>query len=78
MAYADYKDLLDLTEDMLSKMVKEITGDYKIKIHPDPTKPEKELEIDFTPPWRRICMMDELEKQLGETLPKDIESEEAR
>lgn len=43
MAYADYKDLLDLTEDMLSKMVLELTGAYKIKIHPDPTKPEKEL-----------------------------------
>lgn len=39
MAYADYKDLLDLTEDMLSKMVKELTGDYKIKFHPDSTKP---------------------------------------
>jgi len=75
MAYADYKDLLDLTEDMLSKMVKELTGDYKITIHPDPTKPEKELVIDFSPPWKRICMMEELEKQLGETLPKDIESE---
>lgn len=39
MAYADYNDLLVLTEDMLSKMVKEISGSYKIKIHPDPTKP---------------------------------------
>ena len=39
MAYADYKDLLDLTEDMLSKLVKEVTGSYKIKIHPDPKKP---------------------------------------
>jgi len=35
MAYADYKDLMDLTEDMLSKMVKEITGSYKIQIHPE-------------------------------------------
>jgi len=43
MAYADYKDLLDLTEDMLSKMVKELTGSYILKFHPDPTKPEKEL-----------------------------------
>ncbi len=65
MAYADYNDLLDLTEDMLSKMVKELTGDYKIKFHPDPTKPEKVLEIDFSPPWRRISMMEELEKCLG-------------
>jgi lysyl-tRNA synthetase class 2 len=78
MAYADYNDLLGLTEDMLSKMVKEISGSYKIKFHPDPTKPEKELEIDFTPPWRRISMMEELEKELGEPLPKDFSTEEAR
>jgi lysyl-tRNA synthetase class 2 len=57
MAYADYKDLLDLTEDMLSSMVMQLTGSYKIKIHPDPTKPENHLEIDFSPPWRRISMM---------------------
>ena len=36
MAYADYIDLMDLTEDLLSSMVKEITGGYKITIHPDP------------------------------------------
>lgn len=41
MAYADYNDLLTLTEDMLSKMVMELTGSFKIKFHPDPTKPEK-------------------------------------
>ncbi len=35
MAYADYQDLMDLTEDLLSKMVKEITGGYKITIHPE-------------------------------------------
>ena len=75
MAYADYKDLLDLTEDLLSNMVKDLTGSYKIKIHPDPLKPEKELEIDFSPPWRRISMLEELEKELGEELPKDLESE---
>lgn len=78
MAYADYKDLLDLTEDLLSTMVKDLTGSYKIKIHPDPLKPEKELEIDFSPPWRRMPMMEELEKELGEPLPKDLESDEAR
>jgi lysyl-tRNA synthetase, class II len=63
MAYADYNDLIHITEDMLSSMVKEITGSYKIKYHPDPdNEPEKVIEIDFSPPWRRISMMEELEK----------------
>jgi lysyl-tRNA synthetase class 2 len=61
MAYADFYDLIQITEDMLSKMVKEITGSFVIKFHPDPeNEPEKVLNIDFTPPWRRISMMEEL------------------
>jgi len=36
MAYADYDDLIKITEDMLSSMVKEITGSFIIKYHPDP------------------------------------------
>ena len=55
-AYADYNDLMDLTEDMVSGMVKSIKGTYKIQYHADgPDKPT--VEIDFTPPWRRISMV---------------------
>lgn len=44
MAYADYDDLIKITEDMLSTMVKEITGSFIIKYHPDPdNKPEEVL-----------------------------------
>jgi lysyl-tRNA synthetase class 2 len=58
MAYADFYDLISITEDMLSTMVKEITGSFIIKYHPDPeAHPETVLDIDFTPPWRRISMM---------------------
>lgn len=61
MAYADFYDLMDLTEDMLSSMVMEINGSYIIKYHPDPEgDPEKVIDIDFSPPWRRISMMEEL------------------
>lgn len=77
MAYADFFDLLDLTEDLLSKMVKEITGSFVIQFHPDPEDKEKVVSIDFSPPWRRISMMEELEKCLGEAFPKDLASEEA-
>ncbi|KAG5126318.1 hypothetical protein JHK82_027153 [Glycine max] len=77
MAYKDYNDLMDITEQMLSGMVKELTkGSYKIKYHADGIDKEP-IEIDFSPPFRRIDMIDELEKVAGLSIPKDLSSEEA-
>lgn len=68
---------MDMTEKMISQMVLDIKGSYKIQYHAE--GPEKDpIEIDFTPPWRRISMVDELETVLGVTIPKDLYSEEAR
>eukprot|EP00878_Enallax_costatus_P017415 GHUV01018289.1.p1 GENE.GHUV01018289.1~~GHUV01018289.1.p1 ORF type:complete len:372 (+),score=168.04 GHUV01018289.1:1055-2170(+) len=76
-AYADYNDLLSMTEKMISQMVYEIKGSYKIQYHADgPDNPP--VEIDFTPPWRRLSMLSDLEAALGETLPQPLESEECR
>lgn len=67
-AYADVYDLMDMTELLFSEMVKEITGDYQIKYHPD--GPEgKELTIDFARPWKRINMIEELEKVYNVKFP---------
>mmetsp|Transcript_28918 Transcript_28918/g.81442 ORF Transcript_28918/g.81442 Transcript_28918/m.81442 type:complete len:621 (-) Transcript_28918:156-2018(-) len=75
-AYADYNDLMDLTEDMVSSMVKDVCGSYKISYHADgPDSPP--TEIDFTPPWRRISMVSGLEEVCGFKLP-DFETEECR
>uniref|UniRef100_A0A674CWF8 Lysine--tRNA ligase n=1 Tax=Salmo trutta TaxID=8032 RepID=A0A674CWF8_SALTR len=64
MAYADYHDLMDITEKLLSGMVKHITGGYKVKYHPEgPEGPT--YEIDFTPPFRRVSMTHDLEKEMG-------------
>lgn len=50
-------------------MVKHITGSYKVTYHPD--GPEGQAcEIDFTPPFRKISMVEELEKALGMKLPE--------
>lgn len=81
-AYADYNDLMSFTEELLSQMVKSIHGTYVVKYHPmdDDANPDKVYDIDFTPPFRRIKMMEGLEEALGVTLPRgrDLETEETR
>ncbi|XP_016912822.1 lysine--tRNA ligase isoform X3 [Apis cerana] len=68
MAYADYNDLMSITEDMVSGMIKSIHGSYKITYHPD--GPENEaVEIDFTPPFKRLSMIKTLEDVLKIKLP---------
>lgn len=37
MAYADYLDLMDLTEDLVSNLVKDITGGYELEINIEQT-----------------------------------------
>lgn len=79
MAYADYHDLIDLTEKMLSGMVKSIFGKYQVTYHPEgPEGPE--WTVDFTPPFRRLRMFPDLEKALGAKLPDPVSlhTEEAR
>jgi lysyl-tRNA synthetase class 2 len=82
MAYADYNDLMDMTEKLISGMVQEILGTQKIVYHfvPDPEHPEKKehVEIDFTPPWRRIRMLPALEEILKVKIPTPYSSEETR
>jgi lysyl-tRNA synthetase class 2 len=47
-AYADYLQVMELTEQMVSYAAKEVTGSYKVTY--------REQELDFTPPWRRLEM----------------------
>jgi len=81
-AYADYNDLMKVTEDMISGMVKNICGSYKVVVPPeekDGVVPEgaKPITVDFTPPWKRIPMIEGL-KEAGIDIPMPLESEEAR
>uniref|UniRef100_A0A673CHQ6 Lysine--tRNA ligase n=1 Tax=Sphaeramia orbicularis TaxID=375764 RepID=A0A673CHQ6_9TELE len=79
MAYADYHDLMEITEKLLSGMVKHITGGYKVTYHPD--GPEGQAyEIDFTPPFRRVSMTHDLEKIMGVKFPPtdSYDSDETR
>ncbi|XP_017064005.1 lysine--tRNA ligase isoform X1 [Drosophila eugracilis] len=68
MAYADYADIMDITEQLVSGMVKAIRGSYKVIYHPDgPEGPEQEL--DFTPPFKRVSMIKTLEEKLQVKFP---------
>ncbi|XP_072179703.1 lysine--tRNA ligase-like [Diadema setosum] len=68
MAYADYNDLMNITEKLLSGMVQYVTGSKKVIYHPDGPEGEA-MELDFTPPFRRISMIDELQKVLKVQFP---------
>ncbi len=56
-AYADYKDIAALLEQMLRELVFKIHGTYKI--------PYGENEIDFEPPFRWVTMIDSIKEQTG-------------
>lgn len=47
-AYADYLQVMELTEQMVAHAAKEVTGSYKVTYQGQ--------ELDFTPPWRRLEM----------------------
>jgi lysyl-tRNA synthetase, class II len=53
----DYIDILNLVEDMYSKLILKLTGSTKITYQGQ--------ELDFTPPWPRIDYTGELAKRAG-------------
>ena len=76
-AYADYNDLLKITEELLSGMVMSLTGSYILKYNPEGIE-SKEICIDFTPPFRRISMIASLEEAIKRKLPEDLNAQEAQ
>jgi len=79
MAYADYNDLMAMTEELISSMVLRVCGSYKVTYHrAGRDAPASAVEVDFTPPFRRIPMIEGLEAALGVKLPEDLASDAAR
>ncbi|MDQ1328414.1 MAG: lysyl-tRNA synthetase, class [Candidatus Poribacteria bacterium] len=56
-AYADYNDMMVIAEEMVAYTAKEIYGTTVLNYQGD--------EIDFTPPWRRISMLDAIKDATG-------------
>ncbi|KAG5983110.1 Protein kinase [Claviceps digitariae] len=66
MAYADVYDLMDMTEELVSGLVKHIHGSYKTVYH---TIQGEEININWEGPWRKIEMIPALEEAVGEKFP---------
>lgn len=70
MAYVDYHDIMDLTENMIASICKEVHGTTKITY--------QGTEIDLTPPWPRITMINAVRKYTGIDFNEIKNDEEAR
>ncbi|MCG0276713.1 MAG: lysine--tRNA ligase [Thermosediminibacteraceae bacterium] len=69
-AYADYHDMMDLTEDLISHVAKEVLGTTKIMYQGE--------QIDLTPPWQRMTMKEAVKKYAGVDFNEIKTDEEAR
>ncbi|MBP6791939.1 MAG: lysine--tRNA ligase, partial [Aeromonas sp.] len=69
MAYADYIDLMDLTEEMLRTLAQDILGDTKIRYAKEG---EEGLTIDFGQPFQRLSMVDSILKYNPDVTRDDL------
>lgn len=66
-AYADYLQVMELAEQMVSTVAQQVLGTTKIKY--------KEHEIDLTPPWRRLEMRQGLLDATGVDIYAHVDSD---
>jgi lysyl-tRNA synthetase class 2 len=69
-AYADYKDMMQLTEDMIASVAREVLDTTKVVYQNE--------EIDLTPPWQRMTMVEAVKKYTGIDFSEITAHEEAR
>ncbi len=69
-AYADYTDIMKLTEDMIAHIAQEVLGTTKVQYG--------EYEVDLTPSWKRLHMVDAIKEYVGVDFWKHMSDEEAR
>lgn len=69
-AFADYGDVMELTEQLVAHLAVEICGTTELTYGG--------RELDLSPPWRRARMTDLIEEQIGVALSVDTPLEELR
>ncbi len=66
-SYADYEQVMSLTEQMVYSVAQKVAGSAKIRYN--------DLEIDLTPPWRRVRLVEGLTAASGIDLSQHPTSE---
>lgn len=69
-AYADYKDIMNLTETMVAHIAQEVLGTTVIDYQGQ--------QVDLTPNWRRVSMVDAVKEVTGVDFSVHMTDEEAR
>jgi lysyl-tRNA synthetase class 2 len=69
-AYADYRDMMELAEKLVSKAAQEVAGTMVISYQGH--------TINLTPPWKRLSMLEAIEKYVGIDFSKAQTDAEAR
>lgn len=69
-AYADYNDIMKLTEEMVAYIAEKVNGTMKVTYNGE--------EIDLTPEWKRVHMVDIVNEYTGVNFYEITTVEEAR
>jgi len=69
-AYADYHDMMDLTEQIVYQAAREVAGSARLQYGG--------RELDFSPPWRRATLLELVAEHTGEELTLEMPLEELR
>jgi len=68
-AYADFNDIMELTENMIAFIAKEVYGTTSVQYG--------EYEVNLEPKWRRLHMVDAVKEHTGVDFWKKMSDEEA-
>lgn len=69
-AYADYKDIMRLTENLVAHIAQEVLGTTTVQYG--------EYDVDLKPQWKRLHMVDAIKEYAGVDFWREMTDEEAR